>query len=129
MTHLSNIVHKENQKQISILVKERHLSGEDFDDRKPAPPNPEYSVEFNGSYIDLTVTRAGKFSNKYSIENAQNQFRDWCIMYGHGIPDPEVDYDPEEGSTMSVFWDTKHCTENAELILDYCLEQIKQDFK
>lgn len=93
-------------------------------------PSVQYSPSYCGSYIELTVTKNGVSQNNYSIENAQERFENWCVQNGHGLPSSDFEFDPDEGTCVLVSdVDVSHCKEDNELLIDYCLEQIKRDFK
>lgn len=90
---------------------------------------PHYKADHQGEYIELTVYGpSGNVRNIYTIDNDHDGFAAWCIENNHAKPEYEKEFDPDDDEAYSVNYNTEDCRKDATLVLDYCLETIKNDF-
>lgn len=90
----------------------------------------KYGVDYQDEYIEIKVYRNEILRTKYTIDNEDKQFQAWCIENNRapeGEPEQEADRE-EGGSSWTATYETDGLEEDADLVLEYCLESIKRDF-
>jgi hypothetical protein len=114
----------------TTLIKDQgKITEADFMSAEPIKAPNIFTVEYNVDYIELKVYNPSKLiRNTYTIENANGEFRQWCIVNGHSKEEHEREYNADDRSDFSTSHDTTHCEEDADLLLAYCMEQIELDF-
>lgn len=89
-----------------------------------------YEVDYQGEYIELKVYGpSGNLRRKYTVDNEDKQFQQWCIENGHAREEFEREADMEEdGFSVEIYYNTDGLEESADLVLQFCLDTIKEDF-